>query len=110
MQAHVTPPVRDVYKRQSVVRADGTVLYSSAFSPDAARPEEDGPLQFHLPDFNRVEQQYRSYAILSSIAQSMDREFITKHNYQFLNVSLWDNDQYLLSLIHICSAPFSPKS
>ena len=81
--------------RLSVVRADGTVLYSSAFSPDAARPEEDGPLQFHLPDFNRVEQQYRSYAILSSIAQSMDREFITKHNYQFLNVSLWDNDQYL---------------
>ena len=32
--------------RLSVVRADGTVLYSSAFSPDAARPEEDGPLQF----------------------------------------------------------------
>ena len=43
--------------RLSVVRADGTVLYSSAFSPDAARPEEAGPLQFHLPDVNRVEPQ-----------------------------------------------------
>ena len=75
--------------RLAIVRSDGTVLYASALTPSG----QSG--LFQLPDYDRAAQQYRSYAILSSIAQSMSWEAVTRYGYQFLSVSLWDNDQYL---------------
>ena len=53
------------------------------------------PGTFQLPDFDLFDQQRRGYAILQSIAQSISPDTLAKRNYQFLNVSLWDGDQYL---------------
>lgn len=84
--------------RLSIVAADGTVRYSSFFSSGKEEPGGgDSALQgtFQLPDFDLFDQQRRSYAILQSIAQSVSPATLAKRNYQFLNVSLWDGDQYL---------------
>lgn len=84
--------------RLSIVAADGTVRYSSFFSPGNDEPASgDSALQgtFQLPDFDLFDQQRRGYAILQSIAQSVSPATLAKRNYQFLNVSLWDGDQYL---------------
>ena len=84
--------------RLSIVAADGTVRYSSFFSPGNEEPgsgDSTLPGTFQLPDFDLFDQQRRGYAILQSIAQSVSPDTLAKRNYQFLNVSLWDGDQYL---------------
>lgn len=91
--------VLDSYESQTAIRlaivaSDGTVLYSSFLAGDADRQDSSDP-SFHLPDFDLLEQQRRGYAVLQSIAQNLSRETLARRGYQFLNISLWDNDQYL---------------
>ena len=84
--------------RLSGVVADGRVRYCSLFSPgdeDPGSGESTLRGTFELPDFDLFDQQRRGYAILQSIAQSVSPDTLAKRNYQFLNVSLWDGDQYL---------------
>lgn len=80
--------------RLSIVRTDGSILYSSAFS-SADHSEFSAPDKFQRPDISIAEQQYRSYAILTSIARNINWDTLLKHDYQLLNVSLWNSDQYL---------------
>ena len=82
--------------RLAIISSDGTVEYSSAFAPEGDAPEFQTPGGvYRLPDFGRVEQQYRSVAVLNAIARDTDWNEVGKRGYQCLNVSLWDNDQYL---------------
>lgn len=84
--------------RLSIVAADGTVRYSSFLSPGSEQPgsgDSTMPGTFQLPDFDLLDQQRRGYAILQSIAQGVSLDTLARRNYQFLNVSLWDGDQYL---------------
>lgn len=78
--------------RLAIVSADGTVLYSSFISENGANGQTD---IFQLPDFDLLEQQRRGYVVLQAIGQSVSPETVSRHNYQFLNVSLRDGDQYL---------------
>lgn len=84
--------------RLSIVASDGTVQYSSFFSAgsSSAEPGTGGMGgMFQLPDFSVFDQQRRGYAILQAIAQNLDPDTIARRSYQFLNVSLWDGEQYL---------------
>ena len=94
--------VLDSYESQTAVRlavvcSDGTVLYTSFLSPNARPEGGEGGMQnpFQLPDFSLFDQQRRGYAILRSIAQSINWDALSDRHYQFLSVTLWDNDQYL---------------
>ena len=53
--------------RLAVIRADGTVLYTSFWSMD-----EETQDPFQLPDLDLFEQQRRGYTILQAIAQNID--------------------------------------
>ena len=46
-------------------------------------------------DFSRKEQQFRSIAVLASVIQNHDWSMLKKNEFQFLTVSLRDNDEYL---------------
>ncbi len=46
-------------------------------------------------DFSRKEQQFRSIAVLASVIQNHDWSVLKKNEFQFLTVSLRDNDEYL---------------
>lgn len=84
--------------RLSIVASDGTVQYASFFSSSKGNTgsgSSGSQETLQLPDFDLFDQQRRGYAILQSIAQSVNLDTLAKHNYQFLNVSLWDGDQYL---------------
>ena len=81
--------------RMAVVCADGTVLYTSFLSPHTSEQEQSTGDPFNLPDFDLFDQQRRGYTILQSIAQTVDWNTLGNREYQFLNVTLWDNDQYL---------------
>ena len=88
--------VLDNYESQTAIRlavvcSDGTVLYTSSLSPESIGAQNP----FQLPDFDLFDQQRRSYAILQSIAQNTSWDKLSDRHYQFLNVTLWDNDQYL---------------
>lgn len=80
--------------RMAVVCSDGTVLYTS-FNTRSDEGNADTPNPFQLPDFDLLDQQRRGYTILQSIAQNVSWNTLDSHSYQFLNVTLWDNDQYL---------------
>lgn len=80
--------------RMAVVCSDGTVLYTS-FNTRSNTENTDTPNPFQLPDFDLLDQQRRGYTILQSIAQNVSWNTLDSHSYQFLNVTLWDNDQYL---------------
>ena len=93
--------VLDNYESQSAIRlavvcSNGTVEYASFFTPDSTEDGGAGAQNpFQLPDLDLLEQQRRGYVILQSIAQNLDWDALTARKYQFLNVKLWDNDQYL---------------
>ena len=76
--------------RLAVIRADGTVLYTSFWSMD-----EETQDPFQLPDLDLFEQQRRGYTILQAIAQNVDLNALRSRAYQLFSVSLGDNDQYL---------------
>ena len=76
--------------RLAVIRADGTVLYTSFWSMD-----EETQDPFQLPDLDLFEQQRRGYTILQAIAQNIDLNALRSRAYQLFSVSLGDNDQYL---------------
>ena len=80
--------------RMAVVCSDGTVLYTS-FNTRSDEGNADTQNPFQLPDFDLLDQQRRGYTILQSIAQNVSWNTLDSHSYQFLNVTLWDNDQYL---------------
>ena len=80
--------------RMAVVCSDGTVLYTS-FNTRSDEGNADTQNPFQLPDFDLLDQQRRGYTILQSIAQNVSWSTLDSHSYQFLNVTLWDNDQYL---------------
>lgn len=91
--------VLDNYESQTaihmaVVCSDGTVLYTS-FNTRSDEGNADTQNPFQLPDFDLLDQQRRGYTILQSIAQNVSWNTLDSHSYQFLNVTLWDNDQYL---------------
>ena len=94
--------VLDNYESQTAIRlavvcSDGTVLYTSFLSPETEPGNGGTDVQnpFQLPDFDLFDQQRRGYAILQSIAQNISWDTLSNRHYQFLNVTLWDNDQYL---------------
>ena len=91
--------VLDSYESQTAIRmavvcSDGTVLYTS-FNTRSDEGNADTQNPFQLPDFDLLDQQRRGYTILQSIAQNVSWNTLDSHSYQFLNVTLWDNDQYL---------------
>ena len=79
----------DSYESRSAIRlavadADGNAITSSAL--------RDNEPVF---DFGHMEQKFRSVAVLASVIQNHDWSMLEKNEYQFLTVSLRDNDQYL---------------
>lgn len=86
----------DSYENRSAIRMavannSGALLYASVFqqegdAPGGAAPGTDLPLD---------DQRFRSVAVLASIMQNKSWSQIQKENLQYLNVSLWNNDQYL---------------
>lgn len=72
--------------RLAVVTENGDVITSS-FLRDG-----DWASEF---DFGRKEQQFRSLAVLASVIQNHDWSGLKNNEYQFLTVSLRDNEQYL---------------
>lgn len=77
--------------RLAIVRHDGTVLYASFFSPDDDAPQDP----FALPYLSVFDQQRRGYAVLQAIAHDLRWAALVRPGYQFMNVSLRDDDQYL---------------
>ena len=74
--------------RMAVVSSDGQV-YTALFSADDPQDES------LLPDFDLFDQQRRGYIILQAIAQTVNWNAMGARDYQFLNVTLRDNEQYL---------------
>lgn len=82
--------------RLAVIRSNGTIIYASSFTRDAADPPEGGAPLFGYNgmflDFNDI--RFRGYAVLAAVFANVDWHTLGS-DYQFLTVSLRDSDQYL---------------